>query len=164
MQTIYIKIDGITCDHCRNKIKKELLKIKEIKEVEIFKNIAKVTSSPKIKETKIINTINSLDYFTKKDYISENIKDIDTNIKLKEFIFILVSILLPIFLSNKIFGYNIFNTIPTISDNITNGMLLVTGLLTSVHCISMCGAINLMTTFNHENKIKKVHYLCFYFV
>mgnify|MGYP004493335311 FL=1 len=153
MQTIYIKIDGITCDHCRNKIKKELLKIKEIKEVEIFKNIAKVTSSQKIKETKIINTINSLDYFTKKDYISENIKDIDTNIKLKEFIFILVSILLLIFLSNKIFGYNIFNTIPTISDNITNGMLLVTGLLTSVHCISMCGAINLMTTFNHENKI-----------
>ena len=84
MQTIYIKIDGITCDHCRNKIKKEWLKIKKIKDVEVFKNIAKVTSSPKIKETKIINTINSLDYFTKKDYISENIKDIDTNIKLKE--------------------------------------------------------------------------------
>ena len=27
------------------------------------------------------------------------------------------------------------------------------GLLTSIHCISMCGAINLMTTFNRENKI-----------
>ena len=50
---------------------------------------------------KAINVINSLDYFTKKDYISENIKDIDANIKLKEFIFILVLILLLIFLIKK---------------------------------------------------------------
>lgn len=48
MHIIYVKIDGITCDNCRNKIKKELLKIKEVKEVEIFKNIAKITSSKKI--------------------------------------------------------------------------------------------------------------------
>ena len=43
--------------------------------------------------------------------------------------------------------------IPTINNNITYGMLFITGLLTSIHCISMCGAINLMTTFNRENKV-----------
>lgn len=43
--------------------------------------------------------------------------------------------------------------IPTINNNITYGMLFVTGILTSIHCISMCGAINLMATFNRENKI-----------
>ena len=153
MHVIYVKIDGITCDSCRNKIKKELLNKKEIKDVEIIKDIAKVTSFKKIDEINIINKINSLGYFTKKDYISENIKDIDSNIKLKEFIIIFISILLLIFLIKKIFGYNIFNMIPTISDNITYGMLFITGLLTSIHCISMCGAINLMITFNRENKI-----------
>ena len=153
MHVIYVKIDGITCDNCRNKIKKELLRIKEIKDVEITKDIAKITSSKEIDETNIINVINSLDYFTKKDYISENIKDIDANIKLKEFIFILVLILLLIFLIKKIFGYNIFNIIPTIGNNITYGMLFITGLLTSIHCISMCGAINLMATFTKENKV-----------
>ena len=61
--------------------------------------------------------------------------------------------MLVIFLIKKIFGYDIFNVIPTISDNITYGMLFVTGLLTSIHCISMCGAINLMATYNRENKI-----------
>ena len=153
MHVIYVKIDGITCDNCRNKIKKELLRIKEIKNVEITKDIAKITSSQKIDEVNIINVINSLDYFTKKDYISENVKDIDSNIKLKEFIFILVLILLLIFLIRKIFGYNIFNIIPTIGNNITYGMLFITGLLTSIHCISMCGAINLMATVTKENKV-----------
>ncbi len=153
MHILYVKIDGITCDNCRNKIKKELLNIKEIKDVEIVKSIAKVTYSKELDEIKIINTVNSLGYFTKKDYMSENIKDIDSDIKLKEFIIIFISISLLIFLIKKIFGYNIFNVIPTISENITYGMLFITGLLTSIHCISMCGAINLMTTFNRENKV-----------
>lgn len=153
MHVIYVKIDGITCDNCRNKIKKELLRIKEIKDVEITKDIAKITSSKEIDEANIINVINSLNYFTKKYYISENIKDIDSNIKLKEFIFILVLILLLIFLIKKIFGYNIFNIIPTIGNNITYGMLFITGLLTSIPCISMCGVINLMATFTKENKV-----------
>ena len=153
MHILYIKIAGITCDNCRNKIKKELLSIKTIKDVEITKNIAKVTSSKTLDEIKIINVINYLGYFTKKDYISENIKDIDSDIKLKEFIIIFVSLLLLVFLIKKIFGYNIFNVIPTINNDITYGMLFITGLLTSIHCISMCGAINLMTTFNRENKV-----------
>ena len=58
-----------------------------------------------------------------------------------------------IFLVKKVFGYNIFNVIPTINDNITYGMLFITGLFTSIHCISMCGAINLMSSFNRENKV-----------
>ena len=153
MHILYIKIAGITCDNCRDKIKKELLSIKTIKDVEITKNIARVTSSKTLDEIKIINVINSLGYFTKKDYIGENIKDIDSDIKLKEFIIIFVSLLLLVFLIKKIFGYNIFNVIPTINNDITYGMLFITGLLTSIHCISMCGAINLMTTSNRENKV-----------
>ena len=153
MQVIYVKIDGITCDNCRNKIKKELLCLDNIKEVNINKNIAKITYINNINEIKIIDTINELGYFTKKDYISKNIKDLNSNIKLKEFIIILISILLTIFLIRKIFGYDIFNVIPKINDNITYSMLFITGLLTSIHCISMCGAINLMATYNKENKI-----------
>ena len=153
MQVIYVKIDGITCDNCRNKIKKKLLSLDNIKEVSINKNIAKITYINNINEIKVIDTINELGYFTKKDYISKNIKDLNSNIKLKEFIIILISILLIIFIIRKIFGYDIFNVIPTINDNITYGMLFITGLLTSIHCISMCGAINLMATYNKENKI-----------
>lgn len=52
--------------------------------------------------------------------MSEDIKDIDSDMKLKEFIFILVSILLLIFFIKKIFWYNIFymitNNIKVIDD------------------------------------------------
>lgn len=161
MSKIYVKIDGITCDNCRNKIKKQLLTNKAIKNVKINKNIAEIEYSKKIDHLEIINKINEIDYFTKEDYISENIKDIDSDIKLKEFIFIFLIIIILLFLINKIFGYNIFNMIPTISNNITYGMLFITGVLTSIHCISMCGAINLMATFNRENKIN-LKRPCFY--
>lgn len=153
MHVLYIKIDGITCDNCRNTIKKELLNINNIKDVKITKNIAKVSYLKEINEIEIIEVINKLGYFTKKDYISKNIKDINSSMKLKEFVIILFSILLVIFLIKKIFGYDIFNVIPTINDNITYSMLFVIGLLISIHCISMCGAINLMATYNRENKI-----------
>lgn len=52
--------------------------------------------------------------------MSEDITDIDSDMKLKEFIFILVSILLLIFFIKKIFWYNIFymitNNIKVIDD------------------------------------------------
>lgn len=103
-----------------NKIKKELLCIKNIKKVEIVKNIAKITYLKKIDEANVIDTINKLGYFTKKDYMSQDIKDIDSDMKLKKFIFILVSILLLIFFIKKIFWYNIFymitNNIKVIDD------------------------------------------------
>lgn len=53
---------------------------------------------------------------------------------------------------NKIFGINIFNIIPSIDSKITYGMLFITGLLTSIHCISMCGAINLIAIIDNKTK------------
>ena len=85
-------------------------------------------------------------------YISDNIRDVDSSIKLFEFIIILVIIVFLWFIINKIFGYNIFNVIPNIDSSITYGMLFVTGLLTSIHCISMGGAINLVAVGDNEKR------------
>lgn len=49
--------------------------------------------------------------------------------KIVEIIVILLLIILVFYLLNKIIGFNIFNVIPTIDENITYGMLFVTGLL-----------------------------------
>ena len=62
-----------------------------------------------------------------------------------------MSIIFFVILLNKMFGFNVFNMIPTIDSNITYGMLFVTGLLTSIHCISMCGSINLVASIDSEN-------------
>lgn len=152
MKRIYIKIDGIHCVNCENTIKYALLSDKKIKRVSFDGFIAIVTCENNTKENDLIKVINDLGYYTDKDNISDDINDLKNNIKLKEFIIILVGIIFICFLLYKVFGYNIFNMIPTIDISVTYGMLFTTGLLTSIHCISMCGSINLVATVNNDNK------------
>ena len=159
MNKVFVKIEGIHCEHCTLKITNEFKKNKKVKEIKIINNIAHITYEDNLSKKKIIDTIKKLDYFTKEEYISNNLKDLDTNINLKEFIFILSIILIIIFLINKIFGFNIFNIIPNIDSNITYGMLFITGILTSIHCISMCGAINLIAIIDKNKRSLKRPFL-----
>ena len=152
MKKIYVKIDGMHCSHCENIIRNALLNIKNINSVEFDGFIACVTYSGKLNKEEIKKTIIDKDYITKDEYISEDIKELRDNIKLKEFFLISLIIILIVFLIYKILGFNVFNAIPTIDSNITYGMLFITGLLTSIHCISMCGAINLMAIVNTSSK------------
>ena len=152
MNKKYVKIEGIHCNHCIDVITNSLLKNKNIKEVKIKNNIAHIAYVNKLTNKEIINIIKRIDYFTKEEYISDNLKDIDSKIRLKEFIIIVVILFALWFLINKLFGYNIFNVIPYIDCYITDGMLFVTGILTRIHCISMGGAINLIAIVDSKNK------------
>lgn len=150
MSLIYAKIDGITCEGCRNRIINKLEKINNIDNVIIEKNIATINYKKRLDKQRIINTINSLGYFTKDSYISNNKEELLSNISIKEFIAILILIIAFVAIINHYFN---FSAIPVIDNSITYGMLFITGLFTSIHCISMCGAINLLGTFNTDNKI-----------
>ncbi|MTI53232.1 sulfite exporter TauE/SafE family protein [Geosporobacter ferrireducens] len=47
-----------------------------------------------------------------------------------------------------------FNFIPPITDNMSYGLLLIVGILTSFHCIAMCGGIALSQSIGAENQSK----------
>ncbi len=151
----YVKIEGITCNHCKKKIKESLLQNKNIIKVQVNLKYATIECNEKLKNSEIIKAIKELDYFTKEEYISENEKNENTKIKLTEFLMIAISFILINCILYKLFGYNIFNVIPTIDSSITYGMLFLIGFLTSIHCISMCGAINLMAIYNEQKIMKK---------
>ncbi len=152
MKQIYIKIDGMHCSHCEMTIRNTLLKIKNIESVELDGNIACIKYKGNLDKNKLIDAILNKDYLTKEEYISEDIRKLKNNIELKEFIIITFLILIIIWSIHKLFGFNVFTAIPTIDSNITYGMLFITGLLTSIHCISMCGAINLMAVIDVGSK------------
>lgn len=149
---VYVKIEGISCSHCLDTIETNLLIEKNIIKVEFQKNIAIIEYVGKLEKKKIIKLINSLGYLTQESYISDDISLLSDKVKPVEIIIILLIIILVFYLLNKIIGFNIFNVIPTIDENITYGMLFLTGLLTSIHCVSMCGAINLLTVINKTTK------------
>ena len=52
--------------------------------------------------------------------------------------------------SQLIFGVNVFNFIPTVDESLSLFMIFLVGLLTSVHCIGMCGSINLAVVLKGE--------------
>lgn len=145
MNIIYVKIDCITCTNCEDTIRKKLLQNKNIKEISFNKNICLIKYKGKINLNKIIDDICDLNYFTCEDYIKENINDLK-NIRIHEFILISILILITFLIIYKVFGYNIFNVIPVIDSSISYGMLFFIGIFTSIHCISMCGAINIIAT------------------
>lgn len=155
MPKIYVKIDGMHCSHCESVIKNNLLSINNIKDVSFYNYIACITYSGYLSKKRIIKTINDSGYITSNEYISNNINELKDNIKLYEFILISLCIVVLFFILYKIFGYNIFNVIPEIDSSVSYSMLFVIGLLTSIHCISMCGAINLMSAVGGKNSIKR---------
>lgn len=126
---IYVKIEGISCSHCLDTIETNLLKEKNITKVKFKKNIAIIDYVGKLEKKKIIKLINSLGYFTQSSYISDDIVLLTDKTKIVEIIAILLLIILVFYLLNKIIGFNIFNVIPTIDENITYVMFFVTGLL-----------------------------------
>lgn len=155
MKVIYVKIDGITCDHCRNKITNALKKINHIKNITFDGNIAKIEYEKVINKNKIIDCINLLDYSTNLKLISEKKNELKRNISFKELMIITTVLVIISIIINKIFGFNIFNIIPTINSKMSYAMLLGVGILTSIHCISMCGAINLVASSSNTKNFKK---------
>lgn len=156
MKSIYVKIKGMHCSHCEKTIRNELLKIDGVINVKFDSNIACISYDGLLNNCDIVDTINSIGYSTKLKYISDSPLNLKSNISLFEFLTIFLSIMLLSFLIYRLFGFNIFNVIPKIDSSITYGMLFFTGVLTSIHCISMCGAINLSTVVNNTNRsIKK---------
>ncbi|MBQ3265923.1 MAG: sulfite exporter TauE/SafE family protein [Ruminococcus sp.] len=68
---------------------------------------------------------------------------------------ILIIILAIYLILNHLGWLNIFNIFPTIENTVELPFLFIIGLLTSVHCIAMCGGINLTQSVNAAQKQDK---------
>lgn len=155
MKKIYIKIDGMTCDHCKVKITKVLQKNNNIKDVKFDGHIAEVSYTGKIDKNEIVDSITKIDYYTDLKMISENKKTLKRNISLVELFNIAAVLIILAYALNELFDFNVFNMIPVIDSKTTLAMLFVTGILTSIHCVSMCGAINLVASTSITRNYKK---------
>lgn len=145
----------MTCDSCKNKITNKLKVIKNIKSVSFDGHIAVVDYSGKLNLDLIIKDIKDLGYYTDINMISDDKKSLKRTISIKELLTMSTIIILVVLIVNRLFGFNVFNIIPVIDNNITYAMLFVTGLLTSIHCVSMCGAINLFASASIKRSLKK---------
>ena len=150
-EKLNIKVKGMFCTGCETRIKNALLSLNGILDVtasynngEVKVSYDKNLISPKDIEDKInvyIVGFTDEDKITNLDYeiVKEN-EPKENNIT----ILCVLVILIALYIIFNHFGWlKVFNIFPTIESTMSYGMIFVVGILTSVHCIAMCGGINL---------------------
>jgi sulfite exporter TauE/SafE/copper chaperone CopZ/plastocyanin domain-containing protein len=139
VRTKKIRIGGMTCISCQNKIEKKLRNTAGIENVEVSYSAgtAVITFDTDIISYKsIVGIIEGLDY----EVLTDQEKQGPDGNRAIGILLIIVSLYMLI----QQFGLlNLLAPSQLADEKMSYGMLFVIGLVTSVHCVAMCGGINL---------------------
>jgi len=156
MKTKIIRIGGMSCVNCQNKIEKALRKTAGIvsAKVSFARGTAKLNYAPDVVSfDKIEDIINALGYEVEGTGQGKRGKAgakpaaksgaiASTPARAAALLLIIVAATL-IF---NYFGVSLYNAFPAAEEDMSLAMVFLIGLITSVHCIAMCGGINLSQT------------------
>lgn len=145
--TITLKIKGMTCASCENRIERKLKNTTGIANAiaSFGKGTAMVTFDPdRITIPEMIDIISNLGYEASAAAPDRNTYKPEgkgfSGLQAAGIFVILIALYMII---NRHGGFNILNSFPQAKEGMGYGMLFVIGLLTSTHCVAMCGGINL---------------------
>ena len=142
-----MRIGGMSCVNCQNRIEKELNDTKGVLQIKVSygTGIADIVyDGDAITQDKIFDVIKKTGY----EVLDENSgqkQDVVRNIALLIIIAVLYIILQQSGILNLLVPGKLADT------KMGYGMLFVIGLITSVHCIAMCGGINLTQCIPKNN-------------
>jgi sulfite exporter TauE/SafE len=137
METKTVPIRGMTCIHCQNSIEKALNSTPgvETARVSFDTGMATITYNPNSVDWKtIVGVIEALDY---------QVVDASHQDSMLPIAGALI-IILALYMLVQHFGVStLAAAFPLAQAGMGYGMLFIIGLITSVHCVAMCGGINL---------------------
>ncbi|MDD2534623.1 MAG: sulfite exporter TauE/SafE family protein [Eubacteriales bacterium] len=139
--SITYSISGMTCSNCSQKISKALNKQHGVIRADVQYELGQATIlyDPDLIEPRhLIAIIEKLGYQIRLGSNSSK-KRAD----LLKTAGIVIGLVLIYQILSRFGVFNFFNNFPLAEQGMGYGMLLLIGVLTSVHCIAMCGAINL---------------------
>ena len=148
VDTKTIHIRGMFCVHCEETIRKALLALPCVKSADVSweKEIAVVTGDPSLWDDGLIRkTIEDAGY--------QVIPSGESRIQIASILVILLALWV---IANHLGWTQIFNLFPRIETSLSIGALFMTGLLTSVHCLAMCGGINLTQSVMASSQKQKI--------
>ena len=136
-QKTRIKIGGMTCINCQSKIQRRLQKLRGVLS-------AKVSWEKGEAGLSFDESLISLDEIKEEiEKLGYKVLEKQGKSRLFSGIFYLVLIALLFMILQKTGLLNILVPSSLASSKMSYGLLFVTGLLTSMHCLAMCGGINL---------------------
>lgn len=149
-KTTTLKIDGMTCASCAQRIERKLKHTKGVMKVKVSyarANAECIYDPHSISIQQIKGVIEKLGYTVVKDSSYAHEKGSVTKV--------LGAMIVIFSLYNlmKYFGFtNLFYVFPEAQENMGYGMLFIIGVLTSIHCVAMCGGINLSQCMKQPSK------------
>ena len=148
LKTRKLRIGGMTCVNCQNKIEKKLRNTAGIEHAEVSYSTgtASVTYDADIISYKsIVGIIEKLDY----EVLQENEKKGPDPSRGAGILLIIIALYMIIQQTGLL---NILVPSQLAEARMGYGMLFVIGLITSVHCVAMCGGINLSQCIPRGNE------------
>ena len=155
MSKITLKIKGMTCINCQTRIENALLATDGIKSAEVSwkKGLANIEYDEKSVSLKEINKIiEDLDYTVERAGDGKLGRKSE---KLLRSLLYLVIIAVLFIILQKTGLLNYLAPARTADSKMSYALLFITGLLTSVHCLAMCGGINLSQSLGGKRTLIK---------
>ena len=148
VKEVKLRIGGMTCINCKKKIEKELKHLIGVISVDVDyrTGVAQIRyDTDKLNFEQIRSTIEKIGYEVR----SSNIVSKNEILRAAE----IVAIILMTYAVVQHLGLLNYLAPSELADSgMSYGMLFVVGLLTSVHCVAMCGGINLSQSLNEKDK------------
>jgi len=153
---LIIFVDGMTCTGCEYRIVSALEKIEGVKKVRADFSSGKVTVSFNPESTgrdELFASITAAGYTPHDEAIKKGVLKKEGTFTPPQLIGVVI-VIAALYLLLKETG--ILNFAPRIDASMSIGILFITGVLTSIHCIGMCGGINLSQSVCafEEEKVK----------
>ena len=152
-----LQVEGMTCTSCEMRIENKLKKMEGVVEARAIyssSNVYVTYDANVIGIDSIIEVIEKLDYKVKTGSIAQSVVDKSQTRKtdgegmpINQLLGIAIIILALYFIINNTVG---FNFIPQVNQNMGYGILFVVGMVTSLHCVAMCGGINLSQCVSYK--------------
>ncbi len=155
---IILQVEGMTCTGCETRIENAVKKLDGIEKVKAIYNSSNVYvtyNADAVKLKTIIDTIEKLNYTVKNkptdmtnNIKTSNISDNEPKWpKVGQIAGIAVIVLALYVIIKNTIG---FNFVPEVNQSMGYGILFFIGLLTSLHCVAMCGGINLSVCVRYK--------------
>ncbi|MDR3255499.1 MAG: sulfite exporter TauE/SafE family protein [Synergistaceae bacterium] len=140
-RTEILHIGGMTCANCERTIERGLRKLGGVAEASVSygRGTARVVFDDSIELADIKKTIQDMDYSV---LSSEALPGAEERFDMRQLLGVICLVFAAYIFAQRP-GAGIFNLFPQAEKGMGYGALFVVGLLTSVHCIAMCGGINI---------------------
>lgn len=147
-----LKIEGMTCTNCEQRIERMLRKTKGIIDIKVSytsETVEYTYDTNELSQSDVVKRIEAIGYKVVKN--GETSQKNWPGTKVLGALIIIFSL----YQVMKYFGItNLFYMFPEAQNNMDYSMLFILGVLTSIHCIAMCGGINLSQCMKQASQSK----------